>query len=150
MATWTAAMVGGRLLSRVRRLWAQPSSWAESFSPGPMLRTLREGVMRNRVTQVLSSVGRRLISAAALSALAGSIAASAQTTQTVPPSAPSNVTERDTFEVVSIHPVDLQKLPGGLQFGQCAGGIESTAGHLTSTGATVYRLVILAYGMSCG
>jgi uncharacterized protein (TIGR03435 family) len=90
--------------------------------------TPREGIMRNRVAQ-----------AAVLSALAGWIAISAQ-----------NVTDRDTFEVVSIHPVDLQKLPGGLQFGQCAGGLEANAGRLTSTGATVYRLVTLAYGMSCG
>ena len=110
---------------------------------------LRNHITRNWVTQVLSIIGRRFISAAVLSALVGSIAASAQTTQTVPSSAPSNVTDRDTFEVVSIHPVDLQKLPGGLQFGQCAGGLEPTAGRLTSTGATVYRLVTLAYGMSC-
>jgi len=83
--------------------------------------------MRNRVAQ-----------AAVLYALAGSIAISAQ-----------NVTDRDTFEVVSIHPVDLQKLPGGLQFGPCTGGLEPTAGRLTSTGTTVFRLVTLAYGMSC-
>jgi uncharacterized protein (TIGR03435 family) len=84
--------------------------------------------MRNRVAQ-----------AAVLSALAGWIAIAAQ-----------NVTDRNTFEVVSIHPVDLQKLPGGLQFGPCTGGLEPTAGRLTGTGATVYRLVTLAYGMSCG
>ena len=85
--------------------------------------------MKNQFMQMLSIV-----------ALAGSIVASAQTRSM----------DRDHFEVVSIHPVDLQKLPGGLQFGPCTGGLEPTAGRLTSTGATVYRLVGLAYGMSCG
>ena len=50
--------------------------------------------MRNRVTQLLSIVS-----------LAGSIAVSAQTTQTSPSPA-SNVIDRDTFEVASIRPVD--------------------------------------------
>ena len=67
----------------------------------------------------------------------------------MPLSGRSNVTDRDTFEVVSIHPVDLQKLPGGLQFGPCTGGFEPTTGRLTSTGATVFRLIVTAYGMSC-
>jgi len=107
--------------------------------------------MRNRVPQVLSIVGRRFISAAVLSALAGSIAASAQTTQTVPTSAPSKVIARDIFEVASIRPVDLQRLPGVLQTNvPCSGVLEQTAGRITIAGATVHRLVTLAYGMSCG
>lgn len=82
----------------------------------------------------------RLVSAAVLSALAGSIAISGQ-----------NVMDRDSFEVVSIHPVDLQKLPGGLQtIMPCTGLLEPTAGRLTITAATIYRLVAAAYGMSCG
>jgi hypothetical protein len=54
--------------------------------------------MRNRVTQVLSIVGRRFISAAVLFALASSIAASAQTTQTESRSAPSNGIDRDVLK----------------------------------------------------
>jgi uncharacterized protein (TIGR03435 family) len=95
----------------------------------------------------------RLISAAVLSALAGSIAASAQTTQTESRSAPSNGIDRDVFEVASIHPVDIQRLPGVLVVQTilpCSGVIEQTAGRITIAAATVHRLVTLAYGMSCG
>jgi len=87
--------------------------------------------MRNRVAQ-----------AAVLSALAGWIAISAQ-----------NVTDRDTFEVVSIHPVDLQKLPGSIVLQTnvpCSGVIEQTSGRITIAAATVNRLIALAYGISCG
>jgi len=87
--------------------------------------------MRNLVTQ-----------AAVLSALAGWIAISAQ-----------NVTDRDTFEVVSIHPVDLQKLPGSIVLQTnvpCSGVIEQTSGRITIAAATVNRLIALAYGISCG
>ena len=103
---------------------------------------------RNPVTQVLSIVGRRFISAAALSALAGSMSVSAQTT---PPSTSTDGTGRSTFEVASIHPLDPQNLPAGLQtFGPCTGLLEPAAGRLTISAATVYRLVAAAYGMSCG
>jgi uncharacterized protein (TIGR03435 family) len=77
-----------------------------------------------------------------LSALAGWIAISAQ-----------NVTDRDTFEVVSIHPVDLQKLPGSIVLQTnvpCSGVIEQTSGRITIAAATVNRLIALAYGISCG
>jgi len=84
--------------------------------------------MRNRVAQ-----------AAVLSALAGWIAISAQ-----------NVTDRDTFEVASIHPVDLKNLPGVLAtIVPCTGVFELTAGRITITGASVYRLVAAAYGIPC-
>ena len=105
--------------------------------------------MRNRVKQALSIVGQGLASAAALFALAGSIAVSAQTTQTSP-SAASNVIDRDTFEVASIRQVDPQRLPGGLPtILPCSGGFELTSGRITITAATVYRLVAAAYGMFC-
>jgi len=80
----------------------------------------------------------------------GSIAVSAQTTQTSPAAA-SNVIDRDTFEVASIRPVDPQTLPGGgLQtIGPCRGGFELTSGRITITAATVYRLVAAAYGIYC-
>ena len=105
--------------------------------------------MRNRVKQALSIVGQGLASAAALFALAGSIAVSAQTTQ-ISPSAPSNVIDRDAFEVASVRPVDPQRLPGGvLMIGPCTGVFELTPGRITITGATVYRLIAAAYGMPC-
>ena len=93
--------------------------------------------MRNRVTQLLSIVS-----------LAGSIAVSAQTTQTPPV---ANVIDRDTFEVASIRPVDPQRVPGaGVQtILPCSGGFELTPGRITITAATVYRLVAAAYGMYC-
>ena len=81
--------------------------------------------MRHRVTHVLSIVGQALASAAALSALAGSIAISAHTTQTSR-TGPSDVDDQDTFEVASIRPVDPQG-PGGLQaMVPCSGGFELT------------------------
>ena len=95
----------------------------------------------------------RLISAAVLFALAGSIAASAQTTQTESRSAPSNGIDRDVFEVASIRPVDLQKLPGSIVLQTnvpCSGVLEQTAGRITIAAATVHRLITLAYGISCG
>ena len=95
----------------------------------------------------------RLISAAVLFALASSIAASAQTTQTESRSAPSNGIDRDVFEVASIHPVDIQRLPGSIVLQTnvpCSGVIEQTAGRITIAAATVHRLVTLAYGMPCG
>ena len=96
-------------------------------------------------------MGRKLISATVIFALAGSLTASAQTTQTQSPSAPSSGIDRDVFEVASIHPVDLQKIPGVLQTNvPCTGVIEQTAGRITIAAATIHRLVTLAYGMSCG
>jgi uncharacterized protein (TIGR03435 family) len=92
--------------------------------------------MRNRVTQLLSIVS-----------LAGSIAVSAQTTQTSPA---ANVIDGDTFEVASIRPVDPQRVPAGvLTIGACSGVFELTPGRITITAATVYRLVAAAYGMYC-
>ena len=119
--------------------------------------------MRNRVTQeckvgtgtpfalvtgVSSIVRRRLFSvagffsAAVLAALAGSIAASAQTTQTSPSSA-SNASDRDTFEVASIRPAGL---PAAVP---CSGLFELNSGRITFKAATVLRLIVIAYGMSC-
>jgi len=85
--------------------------------------------MKNQLTQMLSVV-----------ALAGSIVASAQTRSM----------DRDTFEVASIHPVDLKNLPGVLAtIVPCTGVFELTAGRITITGASVYRLVAAAYGIPC-
>lgn len=93
----------------------------------------------------------RLISAAVLFALAGSIAASAQTAPATSHPASANGIDRDTFEVVSVRPVDLQKLPGVLQTNvPCSGVLEQTAGRITIAAATVHRLITLAYGISCG
>jgi len=93
----------------------------------------------------------RLVSAAMLFALAGSIDASAQTASTTSRPAPSNGINRDVFEVASIHPVDIQRLPGVLPANvPCAGVIEQTAGRISIAAATVHRLVTLAYGMQCG
>jgi uncharacterized protein (TIGR03435 family) len=93
----------------------------------------------------------RHILAAVLFALASSIGASAQTTQTESRSAPSNGIDRDVFEVASIRPVDLKNLPGVLQTNvPCSGGLEQTAGRITIAAATVHRLITLAYGISCG
>ena len=75
----------------------------------------------------------RLISAAILSTLIASVSA------------------QDTFEVVSVRPVDLQKVPGVLQTAlPCSGAIEQTAGRITIAAATVHRLITLAYGFPCG
>lgn len=107
--------------------------------------------MRNWAIQALRILGQGLASAAAISALAGSITVSAQTTQTASPSAPSNLTDRDTFEVVSIRPADLRRLTGGSQaIVPCSGLLEPAAGRITITTATVFRLVAAAYGMPCG
>jgi uncharacterized protein (TIGR03435 family) len=85
--------------------------------------------MRNRVTQLLSIVS-----------LAGSIALSAPTTQTLPA---ANVIGGDTFEVASIRPAGLQApVP-------CSGFFEATPGRITFNAATVYQLISLAYGKAC-
>src|SRR5262245_48877218 len=79
---------------------------------------------------------------AALFVLAGSIAVSAQTTQTSP-SAASNVIDGDTFEVASIRPAGLQAAV------PCSGQFEPTSGRITFNAATVYQLISLAYGKAC-
>jgi len=78
------------------------------------------------------------IAVVAVSAFAGSIAFSAQ------------VVDRDAFEVAAVHPVDPQRLAGGLQtIVPCSGGFDLTPGRITISGATVFRLVAAAYGMPC-
>ncbi len=115
-----------------------------------MLR-LRKHVVE--IAQMLNIMSWRLISGAVLFALAGWIAALAQTAPTTSLSAPSNETDRDVFEVASVRPVDIQRLPGSIVLQTnvpCSGVIEQTAGRITIAAATVHRLVTLAYGMSCG
>jgi len=115
-----------------------------------MLR-LRKDLIENRVAQVFNIMSSRLISAGVLFVLAGSIAASAQTAPTTARPASANGIDREFFEVTSIRSLDPRNLPGGLQtIGPCSGLLEPTAGRLTITAATVYRLVAAAYGMSCG
>jgi uncharacterized protein (TIGR03435 family) len=82
--------------------------------------------MRNKVTQSFSILG-----------LAASIAVSAQNTQA----------SRDTFEVASVRPADPQRLPAGMV--PCSGVFDLTAGRITISGATVYRLITAAYGLYC-
>jgi len=79
----------------------------------------------------------RHFASVALAALTAFGAVSAQTTQI----------KQDTFEVAAIHPAPLP--PGGLPPTPCLGGFQLTGGRVAITGATVYRLVSLAYGMPC-
>ena len=93
----------------------------------------------------------KLIFAAALFVLAGSIAASAQIAPATSRPASASGIDREFFEVTSIRSLDPRNLPGGLEaIVPCSGLLEPTAGRLTITAATVYRLVAAAYGMSCG
>jgi uncharacterized protein (TIGR03435 family) len=79
--------------------------------------------MRDRVALALSIL-----------CLAGSISLSAQTP------------DSEKFEVASIRPLDS---PGGPALGPCSGGFELSAGRITITGVTAYRLIAAAYGMLC-
>jgi uncharacterized protein (TIGR03435 family) len=111
----------------------------------------QSGRRRNRVTRVLTTISRRFIAAAALFALAGSMTTSAQTAPITSPPAGSDGMDRESFEVTSIRSLDPRNLPGGLQtIVPCSGLLEPSAGRLTITAATVYRLIAAAYGMSCG
>jgi uncharacterized protein (TIGR03435 family) len=92
----------------------------------------------SKCVTILRIVGRGLVSAAVLYASAGAVVVSAQTTQA------SASAGRSTFEVVSIHPV-----AGSPAATPCFGGFELTPGRVTITGATVYRMVSLAYGVPC-
>jgi uncharacterized protein (TIGR03435 family) len=95
-----------------------------SLTMNPTLRAARRGIAA-------------LFSAAAIGLVTVSVAAAAVWTQ-------ASAAARDTFDVVSIRPV-----PGSQAATPCFGGFELTPGRITITGATVYRMVSLAYGMPC-
>jgi len=138
-----------------------PLRCAAGITGSDLTRRIEE-IMRNRVSIQLSRVKTLLLIAAAITMVAIPILAGAVHSASTPQTAAG-----DRFDVISIRPAEPIGPAGGGRGGGgggrgggggaagpvCppgpAGGIQLDAGRITLRNVTTYRVIALAYGMTC-